>query len=126
MIDAKEFYDCNGYYMLPNAIKSDECKRLKELAKRLPEYSDRSFGQSLQPHRIVPEFLDATKNKNIVNLIEKFVNGQASAIQTQFFSARRVAPDSRPIRIISLFKLQRMRFVRRGLRSTMSMRKTEH
>ncbi len=74
-----------GFHIEENIFTPEQCDNYIRIANELSAAKQGDFKPFMMPHRERPEFLDAMKDKRIVQIIDAFVGGNAVGLQSQFF-----------------------------------------
>lgn len=82
---AFESYKALGYHIEEDVWSLAECEALIRAAKTFPSAKDGTFAPLMQPHREDAVFLNALRNRKIVEIIEKLVAGRVSGLQSVFY-----------------------------------------
>ena len=77
------FFKKNGYYIAKDIFSDRECENLISAAHRLNPEND--FTPLMNKHKDSQSILDFMKNKKLISFVEKYFNGKALGLQTEFF-----------------------------------------
>ena len=80
-----KFYLEQGYHIEENIFSEAECQALINTAEELENAKNKTFRPQMMPHRQHDLYLNALRHTRLVNIMDKFVNGQAMGLQTEFF-----------------------------------------
>lgn len=78
-------FNQHGYHIEPAVFTFEECDHLIAQSHDFENARSGSYRPQMMPHRINDAYLNALKNKKIVNLIEIFCEGEPVGLQTEFF-----------------------------------------
>jgi phytanoyl-CoA hydroxylase len=78
-------YQANGYFVEDALFRPEECDELIEHGRRLPGAVAGEYRPVMQPHRQDPFFLNALRDRRIIEIMTQLVGGRPSGIQTEFF-----------------------------------------
>jgi phytanoyl-CoA hydroxylase len=78
-------YRETGFHIEENIFSTAECAELIEAAKKLENAVNGTFRPQMMPHRTDEIYLEALRKPKLVAIINTLVNGQACALQSEFF-----------------------------------------
>lgn len=84
-IDFSDLYNNDGFAIQNNVLTRRQCTDLIEAGCSLPGYKAGNFKPAMMPHREHDLFLQTLKNPLIVEMMERFLGGEVSGLQTEFF-----------------------------------------
>jgi len=78
-------YIKNGYHIEYDLLSKEECEQIKSSASLLNSAKTREFSPVMMPHREKACFLHYMKNTKVIDILSKFIGGDISGLQSQFF-----------------------------------------
>lgn len=78
-------YNEHGFHVEKNVLDPEYCDLLVRHGLELSLAKKGDFKPFMMPHRENPIYIDALKNKKIVEIMAKLVDGVPMAVQSQFF-----------------------------------------
>jgi ectoine hydroxylase-related dioxygenase (phytanoyl-CoA dioxygenase family) len=76
-------YQEQGFFVEPDVVPPEMCDSLVRAARAAA--ADSNFKPIMNPHRIVPMFLDLMRYGPLVQIMEHLVGGKVSGLQSEFF-----------------------------------------
>src|SRR5882724_10253811 len=83
--EALALYEQDGYFVEPSVFSSSECAELIKAGMKLPGILAGDYRHAMHPHRVSSIFLDAMRNRRIVDTMQILVGGRPNGLQTEFF-----------------------------------------
>lgn len=78
-------YERDGYFIEESVFTASECAELIKAGMELPGIKAGNHRPAMHPHRESPIFLDALRDRRIVNTMRMLVGGPPNGLQTEFF-----------------------------------------
>lgn len=78
-------YQEYGFHVEKNLIDHDYCDLLIKHSNDLSAAKINDFKPFMMPHREIPVYIEALKNKKVVEIVGRLVGGKPVALQSQFF-----------------------------------------
>jgi ectoine hydroxylase-related dioxygenase (phytanoyl-CoA dioxygenase family) len=82
---ALALYEQDGYFVEPSVFSPSECAELINAGMKLPGILAGDYRPAMHPHRQNSVFLDAMRDRRIVDTMQLLVGGKPSGLQTEFF-----------------------------------------
>jgi phytanoyl-CoA hydroxylase len=86
--EALGLYEQDGYFVEPSVFSPSECAELIKAGMQLPGILAGEYRPAMHPHRQSSIFLDAMRNRRIVDTMQILVGGRPNGLQTEFFYGR--------------------------------------
>ncbi len=82
---ALENYNEFGFHIEKDLIDANYCDQLVDSAYTLPNAKVQDFRPAMMPHKENDSFVHALKDRKVVDVIAKMINGVPMGLQSQFF-----------------------------------------
>lgn len=86
-IEAKNFFDTNGYFIERDVLDQTDCTQLINEAHNLVE-DGFNLPPLIMPHRSSKLFLHQLRNQKLTLIMSKLLGGDISGLQSQFFFSK--------------------------------------